>query len=245
MHIVSYAGGLSSEEDQPRRRVSENDEPEDGTVRTGHHPQRPACDDDFVGRSKAIESLLRQAEVAATGADSPILIVGPVGAGKSHLARYIHRTSARSDRPLTFVDCGALPAIENALFGHRRGAFTGAEARFGGLLGGADGGMVVLDDIERLDHHRQDLLHRVVVDGVFRPLGAERARRVDVRFIATTNVDLSTEVEKGRLKRDFVSRLSYFELAVPPLADRGEDIPDLCRSLLRRNHRRLVGKRNR
>lgn len=197
---------------------------------------------EFVGQADAISDLLRQAEVAARGADSPILITGPVGAGKSHLARFVHHRSRRAEGPLTFVDCGALPAIENALFGHRRGAFTGANARFGGLLSAAEGGIIVLDDIERLDHHQQDLLHRVVVDGAYRPLGAERARRVDVRFVATTNVDLASEVEKGTLKRDFVSRLSYFELHVPSLAERRADIPALCRALLRRNHRELVEK---
>ena len=250
MHIVSYRNGASDEGRPSKLRMSEDSGPRDDAGEEKHltpsapevEAVRQAHGGDFVGRSKAIRVLLRQAEVAATGADSPILITGPMGAGKSHLARFIHRRSLRADRALTFVDCGALPAIENALFGHRRGAFTGAEGRFEGLLGGADGGIVVLDDVERLDHHQQDLLHRVVVDGAFRPLGADRARQVDVRFIATTNVDLSVEVEKGRLKRDFVSRLSYFELAVPALAERREDIPDLCRSLLGRNHRRLIKK---
>lgn len=198
--------------------------------------------EDFVGRSAAVEQLLFEAKMAARGSDAPILITGPVGSGKSHLARYIHRHSSRADGSLEIIDCGTLPALENSLFGHRRGSFTGADRHLDGLLKTTDGGILVLDDLERLDRKKQDLLHRVVVDGVFRPVGSESVRQVDIRIIATTNVDLSQAVREGRLAADFLSRLSYFELRVPSLEERREDIPELCRALLERNLSELVAK---
>ncbi len=197
---------------------------------------------EFVGKSPAVRRLLREARLAAQGSDSPILITGPVGSGKSHLARYIHQHSARAEGPLAFVDCGTLPQLENNLFGHRRGAFTGAERNLDGLLQSVHGGILVLDDVERLDRPKQDLLHRVVVDGVFRPVGSGSVQRVDIRFLATTNVDLTVAVREGTLAADFLSRLSYHELRVPPLQQRREDLPGLCRELLERNYQKLVRK---
>lgn len=198
--------------------------------------------EDFKGESKAIQKLLRQASVAARGGDRPILVTGPVGAGKSHLARYIHSQSARALGPLVFFDCGAASDLDNVLFGHRKGAFTDATCDLGGRLKQADGGVLVLDDFERLNERQQDQLHRFVVDGSYYPLGADRAARANVRVLATTNKDVRMEVEAGRLKRDFVSRLDYFELHVPSLHERPEDIPVLCKELLRRNLDDLVRK---
>lgn len=197
---------------------------------------------EFFGQSQAVSTLLSQAETAAIGADRPILISGPVGAGKTHLARYIHARSARGAGPFVCVDCGTLPELENVLFGHRNGAFTGAARDLPGRLGSANRGTIVLDDFERLTPRQQDMLHRVLVDGVYVPVGGEREQRVDVRFVATTNKDVRAEVVGGRLKSDFVSRLDYFELQVPGLAARREDIPVLCLELLRRNLRDLVEK---
>lgn len=196
----------------------------------------------FKGESKATQRLLKQALIAARGGDSPILITGSVGAGKSHLARYIHGKSARALGPLIFFDCGAASDLENVLFGHRKGTFTDATSDLGGRLKQAHGGVLVLDDFERLNERQQDQLHRFVVDGIYYPLGADREARADVRVIATTNKDVRTEVEAGRLKRDFVSRLDYFELHVPSLHERPEDIPVLCKELLRRNLDDLVHK---
>lgn len=181
--------------------------------------------------------------MAAVGGDKPVLITGPVGAGKTHLARYVHSLSARAAHPLVFVDCGALSDLENELFGHRQGSFTGAVRGLRGRLGEAHRGCLVLDDFERLNHHQQDLLHRVLVDGVYYPLGSQREERVDVRVLATSNKDVRAEVDCGRLKRDFVSRLDYFPLQVPGLDQRVDDVPVLCRELLHRNLDELVRKR--
>lgn len=202
----------------------------------------PASTHEFLGHSAAIQCLLRAARLAAAGSDRPVLITGPVGSGKSLLARQVHALSARRAGPLEFVDCGALSDLENELFGHRQGSFTGAVRELRGRLGAAHGGCLVLDDFERLNHHQQDLLHRVLVDGSYHPLGSERSERVDVRFIATTNKDVRAEVVSGHLKRDFVSRLEYFPLQVPSLAQRLDDLPLIAGELLRRNADELARK---
>lgn len=197
---------------------------------------------ELLGRSPLIKKLIADAKLAARGSDRPILITGPVGAGKTHLARFIHQTSQRARGPLLFIDCGALPDLESTLFGHRRGSFTGALENFSGALERGNGGIVVLDDVERLSHHQQDLLHRALVDGVVVPIGGPRELKTDIRFIATTNKPLEEEVAAGRLKRDFVSRLDYFHLNVPSLSQRPEDIPVLCQELLGRSLAELVAK---
>jgi two-component system NtrC family response regulator len=189
----------------------------------------------FKGSAKPIKNLLNEALKAARGGDKPILITGAVGSGKSHLARFIHHHSLRSRGPLVFVDCGGLPDLDNTLFGHKAGSFTGAVRDLGGRLKQADSGILVLDDFDRLTLSHQGQLHRVLVDGGYYPVGSDKETRVNVRFIATTNKDPQREIEAGRLKEDFVSRLSYFPLHVPPLHQRSEDIPELCEELLRRN----------
>jgi DNA-binding NtrC family response regulator len=189
----------------------------------------------FRGSSEKIKNLLKDAMRAAKGGDRPVLITGPVGSGKSHLARFIHHHSPRSQGPLVFVDCGGLPDLDNTLFGHKAGSFTGAVRDLGGRLKQADSGVLVLDDFDRLNLHHQGQLHRVLVDGGYYAVGSDRESRVNVRFIGTTNRDPRAEIEAGRLKEDFVSRLSYFELHVPPLHQRPVDIPELCEELLRRN----------
>lgn len=199
----------------------------------------------LIGRSEAMQRLRGETAQAARGGDRPILIVGEVGVGKTHVARYVHEISPRCEGPLVFVDCGSVSDLENLLFGHRAGAFTGAVQDMGGRLKAADHGILVLDDVERLSHKHQDLFHRVVVDGVVVPLGANRPLRSDVRVVATTNKDLTEEVRAGRLKRDFVSRLDYFVLRVPPLRDRLDDLPGLAEELLKRNLNDLEIKRYR
>jgi DNA-binding NtrC family response regulator len=203
-------------------------------VKEKNEPRSPV-NLEFKGSAPSIKALLREALQAARGGDRPILITGPVGSGKSHLARYIHQASPRSDSPLVFVECGGLPDLDNTFFGHKAGSFTGAVRDLGGRLDQADGGILVLDDFDRLNLHHQDQLHRVLVDGGYYALGSSRETRVDVRFIATTNKDVTAEIEAGRLKEDFVSRLDYFQLHVPPVHRRPEDIPVLCEELLRRN----------
>lgn len=197
---------------------------------------------EFLGSSPVVQQLVEDAILAAREGDAPILITGPVGSGKSHLARFIHQNSKRSSGPLVFVDCGALPDLENVLFGHRQGAFTGAVAPLPGRLQQAHRGVLVLDDLERLEAHQQDMLHRVLVDGRFYAVGGESEQKVDIRFVATTNKKPLEEVAAGRIKADFLSRLDYFLLEVPPLKNRIEDIPDLCRALLERRVGELVDK---
>lgn len=196
----------------------------------------------YVAESSAMQALLSEALMTARGSDHPILISGPIGSGKTHLARFIHGNSPRSAAPLEVIDCGALPELDNQLFGHEPGAFTGAERKLSGRLKAAHGGIVILDDFERLSLNQQDMLHRVVVDGSIVPIGANRTARVNLRFIAVTNKNVYKEVDAGRLRRDFVSRLDYLPLRVPPLSERAEDIPPLARELLRRNLEDLAAK---
>lgn len=205
-------------------------------------PRSPSSSPLFEGQSPSVKSLLANSLTAARGGDRPVLVTGEVGAGKSQLARFLHSQSARAKGPLVFIDCGSGPELDNLLFGHRTGAFTGAVRDFGGRLRHAEGGVLVLDDFERLSHHQQDQLHRVLVDGIYFPIGADRPAKANVRFVATTNKDIRGEVDAGHLKRDFVSRLDYFQLHVPSLAQRLEDIPLLCEALLDRNVRELVDK---
>jgi len=197
--------------------------------------------EEFLGCSQPIRQLLENMTIAARGSDRPVLISGPMGSGKSHLARLIHKASPRAQGPLIFVNCGGLPeTLENTLFGHQPGAFTGAVRAMKGHLQQADGGILVLDDVERLSPKHQDLFHRALVDGAFYSIGGEREQRVNVRFVATTNKDLEKEVESGRMHRDFLSRLDYFHLVVPPLRERRDDLPELCQYLLQRSIRELA-----
>ena len=199
-------------------------------------PSAPAECEEFLGNSTLVRELLREARRAAERSDKPILITGAVGVGKSHLARQIHGWSSRASRPLRVIDCGSLPQdLDNVLFGHRAGAFTGAVRDLGGRLQEASGGTLVLEDFDRLSLHHQDQFHRVLTEGRFFPVGSTREIRVDLRFIATTNKDVRREVEAGHLKEDFVSRLDYLPLHVPPLHRRPEDIPLLAAELLQRH----------
>lgn len=188
----------------------------------------------FVGGSQRIRSLLDEAEVAAHGGNRPVLIRGPIGAGKTLLARHVHSISDRANQPIVVLDCGG-PSLENALVGHRRGSFTGADRDFAGRLRQADGGVLVLDDFDRLSPSVQDQLHHFIVDGVFQPLGADTEEEVDVRIFATTNKDVDQLVAHGELKADFVSRLDYFVISVPALDEHTEDIPVIAQSLLEQN----------
>ncbi|MDI4639341.1 MULTISPECIES: nitric oxide reductase transcriptional regulator NorR [Halomonadaceae] len=173
--------------------------------------------------------------------DMSVLLHGETGVGKEAVARALHARSQRHRGPLVQVNCAALPEhlIESELFGHRRGAFSGAHAERRGHFAMADGGTLMLDEVGELPLSLQPKLLRALQEGEIQPLGSERAERIDVRIIAVTNRDLSSEVEAGRFREDLYHRLNAFPLAVPPLRERPEDISLLAGHFLEVNRIRL------
>ena len=187
----------------------------------------------LVYRSQEMDSLLATTRrVAPT--DATILIAGESGTGKELLARTIHELSPRSDQVMGVVDCGSIPStlIESELFGHERGAYTGAQQRRHGRIAEANHGTVLLDEIAELPLETQSKLLRFVQEKQFTPLGGNRLRRVDVRIIAATNRDLATEVRAGRFREDLYYRLNVVRLEIPPLRERKDDILHLARHFL-------------
>ena len=187
----------------------------------------------LVYRSQEMDNLLATARrVAPT--DATILITGESGTGKELLARTIHEVSPRGDQVMAVVDCGAIPStlIESELFGHERGAYTGAQQRRHGRIAEANRGTVMLDEIAELPLDTQSKLLRFVQEKQFTPLGGTRPRRVDVRIIAATNRELAEEVRAGRFREDLYYRLNVVRLEIPPLRDRPDDILHLARHFL-------------
>lgn len=197
--------------------------------------QTPADPGALVGESAAFAramDLLRKA--AAT--QVTVLLTGETGVGKERFARTLHALSPRSAGPFVAVNCAALPAdlIESELFGVERGAYTGAHAARAGRFERADGGTLFLDEIGDMPAAAQAKLLRVLQDGEVERLGASGARRVDVRVVAATNVDLEDAVAQGRFRRDLLYRLNVYPIRIPPLRERPEDIEPLARHLIRR-----------
>jgi formate hydrogenlyase transcriptional activator len=191
--------------------------------------------DDIVGRSRAIQSVLTQvAQVAPTRAT--VLLLGETGAGKELMARAIHDRSPRCARTLVKVNCAALPAtlVESELFGHEKGAFTGATATKPGRFELADGGTLFLDEIAELPLDLQPKLLRVLQDGEFERVGGTHTHKVDVRIVAATNRDLAHAISDGRFRDDLYYRLSVFPIQVPPLRERRDDIPLLVWAIIER-----------
>jgi transcriptional regulator with GAF, ATPase, and Fis domain len=198
-------------------------------------PVGPWDDIPIVGNSPRIRSLLMQVrDVAAT--DSTVLVLGETGTGKELIARAIHARSARSRHPLVSVNCAALPPslIESELFGHERGAFTGAIAQRRGRFEMAHHGTLFLDEIGDLPLELQAKLLRVLQERTFERLGGTHTQKVDVRIVAATNRDLKSRVEQGLFREDLYYRISVLPLRVPPLRERAEDIPLLVWAIMRR-----------
>src|SRR5262249_17707071 len=197
----------------------------------------------IVGKSRAIQELIRKIELVAQS-KSTVLVLGETGTGKELAARAIHDRSAQREKPLIKVNCAAIPETlpEPELFGHVRGAFTGATSNKKGKFALADGGSIFLDEIGTLTLLVQAKLLRVLQEREFEPLGAESTQRVDLRVIAATNRDLRAMVADGRFLEDLFYRLSVIPLELPPLRERREDIPLLVEHFLRKHEHRM-GKR--
>jgi DNA-binding NtrC family response regulator len=196
--------------------------------------------DSMIGESPALQRVRELiAQVAPT--DSTVLIQGETGTGKELVARAIHENGARRDRPLIKINCAALPRelVESELFGHEKGAFTGAIQQRRGRFELADGGTLFLDEVGELPPEAQAKLLRVLQEHEFERVGGTRSLRVDVRVIAATNRDLHTEAGAFRFRTDLYFRLNVFPIALPPLRARRDDIPRLLRHFAAKTARRL------
>lgn len=215
---------------------------DDTLGRTG----RAVCEDDLrlppemVAESESMRQVFQHAARVAPS-DTTVLILGESGAGKEVVAQFLHERSARAAKPFITVDCASLPEnlVESELFGHEKGAFTGAESSRSGRFEEADGGTLLLDEIGELPLALQPKLLRVLESGAFRRVGGNEERRVDVRVLAATNRDLVEEVKRGAFREDLFYRLNVFPLTVPPLRERPDDVLPLADRLLRDSHKRL------
>jgi DNA-binding NtrC family response regulator len=194
--------------------------------------QRPA-EPEMIGQSAAMQEVFRLIERAGP-TDKAILIQGESGTGKELVARALQRRSLRADKPLVVINCAALPEslLESELFGHEKGAFTGAVAAKPGLFEVADGGTLFIDEIGELAGGLQAKLLRVLEDGSMRRIGSVKERRVDVRLLAATNRSMIREVREGRFREDLYYRINVMSLELPPLRKRVGDIPLLLRQFL-------------
>lgn len=196
----------------------------------------------MVGSSQKFKKVLDLAQAVAP-TNSSVLIMGETGTGKELLARLIHELSSRKERPFVRVNCAALPSglVESELFGHEKGAFTGAEQVRPGKFELANGGTLFLDEIGEMPVEAQAKLLRVLQDGVIERVGSIQSQEVDVRIIAATNADLNKSIGEGRFRSDLYYRLHVFPIEVPALRDRPQDIPLLVRHFMEKN--RLQFKR--
>ncbi|MFN7980991.1 MAG: sigma 54-interacting transcriptional regulator [Vicinamibacterales bacterium] len=189
----------------------------------------------LVGSNEAFLAELRKIPVVAA-CEANVLIFGETGTGKELCAQAIHNASARRLKPFVPINCGAIPhdLIENELFGHERGAFTGASHGRPGLVQDANGGTLFLDEINSLPMSAQVKLLRVLQDGSFRPLGSNRVQHVDLRIVAASNEDLHAAVQDGRFRKDLYYRLNVIPIRLPALRERRDDIPRLAQVFVER-----------
>jgi DNA-binding NtrC family response regulator len=190
---------------------------------------------DIVTRAAAMQPVLKAAEKAAASF-IPVLIEGESGVGKELVARAIHGSGTRRAKPFVAVNCGALPEnlVESILFGHEKGAFTGATEKHTGKFVEADGGTLFLDEVGELPGPAQVKLLRALQEGEVEPVGGRKSVKVDVRIVSATNRDLIADVKAGRFREDLFYRLHVFPISVPPLRTRHDDIPELARHFLTR-----------
>jgi transcriptional regulator with PAS, ATPase and Fis domain len=221
--VVSYSstGARGSEGDRKEPGMH-------GTQQTQLIGQHPLID--------KVQRLIRR--VAAT--DATVLILGESGTGKELAARSVHSASRRADRPFIPVNCGAIPAdlLESEMFGHEKGSFTGAVGSRAGMFQLANGGTIFLDEISEMSPVLQVKLLRVLQDREVRPVGSDRAFKVDVRVIAATNKDLALQVERGLFREDLYYRLEVIPITLPPLRERRSDIPLLVKHFLDRHNQK-------
>jgi formate hydrogenlyase transcriptional activator len=197
----------------------------------------------IIGQSAALEAVFEQVECVAP-TDSTVLIQGETGTGKELIARAIHNISSRCGRSFVKLNCAAIPfdLLESELFGHEKGAFTGAIAQRVGRFETADKGTLFLDEVGDIPPALQPKLLRVLQEQEFERLGSTRTRQVDVRLVAATNRDLTEMMKRGDFRSDLFYRLNVFPVRIPPLRERREDIPSLVQYFMRKYARRM-GKR--
>ena len=196
--------------------------------------------EEIIGESPVLKKVLEQLQTVAP-TDSTILILGETGTGKELIARAIHNLSTRRERTLVKVNCAAIPTglLESELFGHERGAFTGAIAQRVGRFELAHRGTLFLDEVGDIPPDLQPKLLRVLQEQEFERLGSARTIRVDVRMVAATNVDLAQKVAENQFRSDLYYRLNVFPIIIPPLRERREDIPLLARYFAQKHARRM------
>ncbi|MBI4611438.1 MAG: sigma-54-dependent Fis family transcriptional regulator [Candidatus Rokubacteria bacterium] len=188
----------------------------------------------LLGRSPAMQEIMRQIDLAAP-TDATVFILGESGTGKELVARTIHDLSPRKRGPFVAINCAAIPQtlLESEIFGHEKGAFTGAGERRQGCFELADGGTLLLDEVAEMEPATQAKFLRVLEEGQFRRVGGKAEIKVDVRVIGATNKDPGRAVHEGTLREDLYYRLNVFTIALPPLRDRMEDLPDLIQAFVR------------
>lgn len=195
---------------------------------------------ELIGQSSALTQILQELTVVAHS-DLPVLLLGETGVGKELFARHLHRSSARAAKPMIYINCAALPEslAESELFGHNKGAFSGAHSERAGRFEAADGGTLFLDEVGELPLAVQAKLLRVLQNGEIQRLGSDKTRTVNVRLVAATNRDLKQQVKSGEFRADLYHRLSVYPLPIPPLRERPDDIPLLAGHFLELNRSRL------